>query len=181
MLCQECKNAQASVHVKKREGDEEVSVHLCRACAKKMGWENPLADVKFPLAEFISGMMLEQTAGAGATPAAKDASEKCSECGLSFEEFARTGRLGCGHCYESFRTPLQELLRRIHGGTQHQGRHPSGIPQPAKTSKARTLRQLKAELDRAIAEEDFEKAATLRDQIHAMKQAKETKKKESAK
>lgn len=179
MLCQECQNAQASVHVKKKEGDEEVSIHLCRACAKKMGWHNPLEDVKFPLAQFISSMMLDMTGG----PAAEvppDTTETCSECGLSFQEFARTGRLGCGHCYESFRSPLQELLRRIHGSTTHQGRHPAGSPQPTRSSKAKTLRQLKADLDRAVAEEDFERAASLRDQIRELKSSKQ-KEKEAAK
>lgn len=175
MLCQECQSAQASVHVKKTEGDEEVSVHLCRSCAKNMGWHNPLEDVKFPLAQFISSMMLDMTGG----PTAEDApesTETCSECGLSFQEFARTGRLGCGHCYESFRSPLQELLRRIHGSTTHEGRHPAGSPEPTHSSKAKTMRQLKADLDRAVAEEDFEKAAALRDQIRELKQpkAKET-------
>jgi protein arginine kinase activator len=173
MICQECHSAQATVHVRKKEGDDEVSIHLCKQCAKKMGWHNPLEDVKFPLAQFISSMMQDMST-APASGDAKDTSERCSECGLSFQEFSRTGRLGCGHCYESFRTPLQELLRRIHGSTRHQGRRPAGAPKPAKTSAAKSLRQLKVELDRAIAEEDFEKAARIRDKIRQTEHAKET-------
>jgi protein arginine kinase activator len=171
MLCQECHNAPASVHVKKKQGDDEITLHLCRACAKRMGWSNPLDDVKFPLAQFIASMMNDMTQ---VTPDAEpvDTSAKCSECGLSFQEFSRTGRLGCGHCYEAFRSSMQELLRRIHGGTRHQGKRPQKAPAPAKTQVASGLRQLKAELDRAIASEDFEKAARLRDQIRSMKKPK---------
>jgi protein arginine kinase activator len=102
-----------------------------------------------------------------------DAEAKCGECGLSFQEFSRTGRLGCGHCYEAFRASMQELLRRIHGNTRHSGRRPRNAPKPARTSKARSMRKLKAELDRAVAEEDFEKAARLRDEIRALQTAKE--------
>jgi protein arginine kinase activator len=173
MLCQECHNAPAEVHVKKRQDDEEISVHLCRACAKKMGWNNPLEDVKFPLAQFISSMMHDMSVGAARTGGV-ESDAKCSECGLSFEEFSRTGRLGCGHCYEAFRSSMQDLLRRIHGNTKHQGKRPAGAPKPARASaKGKSLRQLKAELDRAVAEEDFEKAAQLRDKLRALKQAKE--------
>jgi len=171
MLCQECHNAPATVHVKKKQGDEEISLHLCRACAKQMGWNNPLDDVKFPLAQFIASMMNDMTQ---TTPDAEslDTSAKCSECGLSFQEFSRTGRLGCGHCYESFRPSMQELLRRIHGSTRHQGRRPEHAPAPARPQGGNSMRQLKAELDRAIADEDFEKAARLRDQIRSQKKPK---------
>jgi protein arginine kinase activator len=171
MLCQECHNAPASVHVKKKQGEDEISLHLCRACAKQMGWNNPLEDVKFPLAQFIASMMNDMTQ---ATPDAEavDTSAKCTECGLSFQEFSRTGRLGCGHCYEAFRTSMQELLRRIHGSTRHQGRRPQRAPAPPGAHGSGSLRQLKAELDRAIAGEDFEKAARLRDQIKSMKKPK---------
>jgi protein arginine kinase activator len=172
MLCQECHNAPAAVHVKKRQGEEEISIHLCRACAKKIGWHNPLEDVKFPLAQFISSMMHDMSLGSAQAPP-PDGEAKCGECGLSFQEFSRTGRLGCGHCYEAFRSSMQELLRRIHGNTKHTGRRPQNAPKPVRTSKARSLRQLKAELDRAVADEDFEKAARLRDEIRAQQTAKE--------
>ena len=170
MLCQECHNATASVHVKKRQGDDEVSIHLCRACAQKMGWNDPLEDAKFPLAQFISSMMNDMTAGV-TRDRADDIDAKCSECGLSFQEFSRTGRLGCGHCYESFRASMQELLRRIHGNTTHVGRRPQSAPKEKPPTQSVTLRQLKADLDRAIADEDFERAAGLRDEIKEFKAA----------
>ena len=176
MLCQECHNVPAAVHVKKRQGDEEISIHLCRSCAKKMGWNNPLEDVKFPLAQFISSMMHDMSMGS-AHEAAQDTGASCSECGVSFEEFSRTGRLGCGHCYEVFRASMQELLRRIHGNTHHEGRRPARAPEVPREAecKSTSVRQLKADLDRAIANEDFEAAAALRDRIRAMNEAKNDK------
>jgi protein arginine kinase activator len=168
MQCQECGSESATVHIKRREGDTETSVHLCRACALKLGWHDPLEDAKFPLAHFISSMMQDMTSGTFRERAA-DSGARCSECGLSFQDFSRTGRLGCGHCYESFRTSMEELLRRIHGATRHRGRRPESAPKPRPSTENATLRQLKAELDRAVAGEDFELAARLRDQIRELK------------
>lgn len=168
MQCQECGSETATVHVKRREGDEEVSTHLCRACAQKLGWHDPLEDAKFPLAHFISSMMQDMNTGVLRDPK-EDSQARCSECGLSFQEFSRTGRLGCGHCYESFRTSMEELLRRIHGNTRHRGRRPESAPRQRTSTQSNTLRQLKADLDRAIADEDFELAARLRDQIRELK------------
>jgi len=168
MQCQECGSDSATVHIKRREGSEEVSIHLCRACAQKMGWHDPLEDVKFPLAHFISSMMQDLATGMAQKPT-DEPEARCSECGLSFQEFSRTGRLGCGHCYEAFRTSMEELLRRIHGNTRHRGRRPESAPKQRPSPQSTTLRQLKADLDRAIADEDFERAARLRDEIRELK------------
>jgi protein arginine kinase activator len=168
MQCHECGSENATVHVKRREGDEEVSIHLCRACAQKMGWHDPLEDAKFPLAHFISSMMQDMSSGLQ-RDREEEAVARCSECGLSFQEFSRTGRLGCGHCYEAFRPSMEELLRRIHGNTRHRGRRPESSPKERPTAQSTTLRQLKADLDRAIADEDFERAARIRDEIRELK------------
>lgn len=180
MQCQECSNAPASVHVKKRQGDEEISIHLCRACAQKMGWNNPLEDVKFPLAQFISSMMSDLS-GPDSDKGATDAGGQCSECGLSFQEFSRTGRLGCGHCYEAFRDSMQDLLRRIHGGVRHQGKRPSGSPRSRKGVKTSSMRQIKADLEKAVADEDFELAAQLRDKLQDFQKKKDARAAKTAK
>ena len=180
MQCQECGSETATVHVKRREGDEESSLHLCRSCAQKLGWHDPLEDAKFPLAHFISSMMQDMTSGTFRERAA-DSGARCAECGLSFQDFSRTGRLGCGHCYESFRTSMEELLRRIHGNTRHRGRRPESAPKARPSSESSTLRQLKADLDRAVAGEDFERAAHLRDQIREFKKPRrESRRREAA-
>ena len=174
MQCQECNNATASVHVKKRQGDEEISIHLCRSCAQKMGWNNPLEDVKFPLAQFISSMM-NDISGSESQQGGIESAGQCSECGLSFQEFSRTGRLGCGHCYDAFRDSMQDLLRRIHGGVHHQGKRPAGAPKTRKSSKTSNMRQVKAELEKAIADEDFKQAAQLRDKLQELQKRKDAK------
>ena len=72
---------------------------------------------------------------------------------------------------------MQELLRRIHGNTHHEGRRPRRAPEVPKEVESETtsLRQLKADLDRAVADEDFEKAAELRDKIRTLGEARKDK------
>lgn len=58
------------------------------------------------------------------------------------------------------------LLRRIHGSTTHVGKVPAkGEAQLASQHRAE---QLKEELKAAVAREDFERAAQLRDEIKTL-------------
>ena len=49
---------------------------------------------------------------------------KCSNCGLAFSEFTRTGFLGCGECYKQFNDELRPIYKRIHGDYEHKGKVP---------------------------------------------------------
>jgi len=92
---------------------------------------------------------------------------KCQACGLTYADFKKMGRLGCGECYDTFRKYLAPLLKRIHGSNQHMGKT------PLKTKAAGTkpgrkkadLQELKNKLQEAIQREAFEEAARLRDLI----------------
>ncbi len=39
----------------------------------------------------------------------------CSSCGLNWNNFLVSGRLGCGDCYSSFAAPLEPLMKQYHG------------------------------------------------------------------
>ena len=58
------------------------------------------------------------------------------------------------------------MVRRIHGSAKHTGRAPQNI----EVSQQAKLQRLNAELGDAIAKQEFEKAAQLRDQIKAIQQ-----------
>jgi protein arginine kinase activator len=91
---------------------------------------------------------------------------KCPKCGLTYEDFKKVGRLGCGECYTAFRDALLPLLKRIHGSNQHCGKSPK---KAAKVVKAKNeLLELKDKLQKAIQREEFEEAAKLRDKIREL-------------
>ena len=87
----------------------------------------------------------------------------CPICQITFLEFRNSGRLGCPYDYEVFRDELMPLLENIHGETRHSGKVPKRAPR--NTQQQTTLIQLRNELKRAVAAEDYEAAARLRDKI----------------
>jgi protein arginine kinase activator len=157
--CESCGERDASVHFTQIRSNKKTEMHLCKECAKKKGFHNPLDDVPFPLAEFLSSMV--QRAGAPSDAMGKMV---CPSCGMRFVDFTRIGRFGCGHCYTAFKTPLEDLLRKIHGSTRHRGRTPM-TKTVESVSAVEELVRLKDDLKKAIEREDFELAADLRDQL----------------
>ena len=87
----------------------------------------------------------------------------CPICQITFLEFRNSGRLGCPYDYEVFRDELMPLLENIHGETRHSGKVPKRAAE--NTQQQTTLIQLRNELKRAVAAEDYEAAARLRDKI----------------
>ena len=74
--------------------------------------------------------------------------------------------LGCANCYQAFKTPMTALLQRVHGNTQHAGRVPGGAY--SGTSIRMNIDRLRQKLQKAIADEEYEQAAKLRDAIRAL-------------
>jgi protein arginine kinase activator len=166
MLCQDCGKKEATVHLAQVVNDEKVELHLCRECAEKRRFHTPFEGVPFPLAEFLASMLDQSLI----KKPSKVSDTKCPTCGMYFSDFSKTGRLGCGNCYATFRVQFNDLLRKIHGSTQHRGKVPY---MPGDVMKPlREERKLHEELKKAIDEEDFEKAARLRDRIKALSSKK---------
>ena len=177
LLCDECGKNKATVHLTEIVNDLITKLNLCESCAKLKGAE---AEQHFGIADLLSALSdVEQPAPpavAGGTSA--PAKNKCTRCGLTYEDFKRIGRLGCGDCYKAFRTSLVPLLKRIHGSNQHIGKSPT--PQAMdelKTNNKRheELEQAKQDLQKAVRNEEFEEAAALRDKIKFLEKKVKTK------
>ena len=84
-------------------------------------------------------------------------------CGFSQADFKKTGRLGCSECYGTFGEGLGSLLKAMHKGTEHVGK----LPERAQRTMAlnQRMRALNENLQKAVADENYETAASLRDQI----------------
>lgn len=166
MTCQDCKNKDAEVHLTQIINNKKMEWNLCRDCAEKRGFHSPFEQVPFPLAEIVSGMVGNKVTVSKDKDGKKNVpSKKCPSCGMTFEDFGKVGRLGCGQCYRTFRTELSDLLRKIHGSHEHRGSVPSGQAETVSVKPFKEEKQLRDELKKAIESEDFEKAASLRDRI----------------
>lgn len=101
-------------------------------------------------------------------PTSEVLSQKCPECGIQFLEFRNSGRLGCAHDYDVFAQELIPLLENIHGDVRHKGKVPRHSPPPQRDLSE--LTELRQQLEEAIQEEAYEKAAELRDRIRQLEE-----------
>ena len=92
---------------------------------------------------------------------------------MPFETYRKTFLLGCAGCYDSFSDALLVDLRKIHGETHHLGKAPKGQAKAPAIRAVVTPAGLRQRLAEAIAREDFEAAAQLRDQIRALEKESE--------
>lgn len=162
MRCDNCGKKDAVMHLTQIVHNEMSTYHLCETCAAEKGLESGSGPANAPLADFIAqmGKAVTPVSGAGT----------CPSCGLTLADFKRTGRLGCAHCWTSFEASLRGLLRKLHGGTQHVGKTYLSAD-PSEVDRAARVAALRRSLQRAVEEEDFERAAGLRDQIRRMEAA----------
>jgi len=129
-------------------------VNLCDACSKEKGVQDPTG---FALADLLLGIGAAEEIEKGST------TQKCPVCGFTQADFKKTGRLGCSACYDAFSEGLTSLLKAMHKGTEHVGKLPQRAHQ--QMQKNDRMRALTADLQKAVAEENYETAASLRDQI----------------
>lgn len=167
MKCQDCGERESKIHMMQIINNEKVVLNLCEECAAKRGFHSPLDNIPFPLADFLTGMLTTEISGRGSVEPSGPPLV-CPGCGLTFEEFSRQGRFGCGECYRAFREKLQGLLRKIHGSSLHRGKLPPLLSDEGGAIKEQE--RLNEELRRAIMEEDFERAADLRDKLKSLQE-----------
>jgi len=156
MLCCICKEKPATVHYTQIVGDKTQKLDLCENCAKSKGATDPTG---FAFADMLLGLGASQEV----EQAAGGPEVKCPHCGFSHADFKKSGRLGCPECYKTFAEGLEGLLKTMHKGTRHVGKAPAALRQSREASDR--IRSLQKKLAKAIADENFEQAAVLRDEL----------------
>lgn len=163
MLCEDCNQNEATIRLTMIANGERIDRHLCASCAGKQRAQIRLGGMQTLLSALLKSAGIRP-------PEPETALLRCSGCGTSFEQFRKTSRLGCAQCYQDFRAQLKPVLLRIHGRAQHAGRMPAHLAPPSAVDPIEALRR---EMDAAVADEDFERAAALRDRIRALSARKE--------
>jgi protein arginine kinase activator len=155
MICEVCQTENATVHLTQIISGKMQKIDLCEKCAKEKGVADPAG---FSLADMLLGL------GAGEEIKATSGEELvCPQCGFTQPDFKKTGRLGCPQCYVTFSEGLGVILKDMHKGTLHKGKIPS---RALRTQEYQSrLKTLHASLQNAVQSENYEQAASLRDQI----------------
>ncbi len=172
MKCQKC-DKPATFHITELTGGKPQELHLCEDHAREyLTQSNEEQSSVGSMAAVLAQQMAQQMAvGQTAEELAQLDQQVCPVCGISFFDFRSQGRLGCPFDYTCFQKQLEPLILNIHGETEHVGKHPSRGPSG---SESRTqLIRLRREMKEAVAQEDYERASELRDEIKNIQGASE--------
>ena len=162
MRCDVCQQKEATVFLTQIVGGKMQKVNLCESCSKEKGVNDPTG---FALADLLLGM------GAAQDIERAPGGMSCPVCGFTQADFKKTGRLGCSSCYDVFAEGLENMLKNMHKGSLHVGKAPANFLKNQKFEEK--IKSLQNNLEKAVAEEEYEKAADLRDQIRKIESTQE--------
>lgn len=140
---------------------------LCETCARAKGLFDPqsltFAEKFFP-EEFkakVDKLVRELAGGQGEKKDEKkktDVLTKCPVCDFPLETYRKTGRMGCPDCYTVFSRELDILAAP----------EENQEPRPTEEKEDQSRCSLEKQLHEAIAREDYETAAQLRDKLNKL-------------
>jgi protein arginine kinase activator len=158
--CEHCHEAPATVHITQISENQTTVSHLCETCAREKGVVVEIGqDGIVPEVQ----VKAEALARPQAQPSAEEDKRECPQCRLTFSEFKAHERLGCPRCYGVFDKDIEALLMLVHGASVHKGKR--CVPRTGESLTDDDLARLHRELEGAVAREEFELAAMLRDTI----------------
>jgi protein arginine kinase activator len=162
MLCSNCKSKEAVLHYKQIANGKKTELHLCADCANALGYTghtDSMFDIGSILNDFISVPKMQ---------AVNTVAKRCSKCSMSYDEFKRTGLLGCDKCYREFGSVIEASLSQIQPSTTHKGTLSGETGE--KIRKKNEITELKESLKKAILDERYEDAASIRDKIKELEE-----------
>ena len=168
MLCQNCGKYEATTHVKRIVNGESAEAHLCSDCAHALGYNDVFSGFGNSFTDLLGSFF-----GEPSTSALSSRTVRCEKCGNTFNDIVNNGKLGCADCYTTFYDKLLPSLQRIHGKTHHEGKRPTVKAEIKQSVKENPIESLEDELKKAIENQEFEKAAELRDKINGLKEGED--------
>jgi protein arginine kinase activator len=166
MLCQLCKKYRATVRIVKIVGDDKTELSICSECANSV-LGNPISYLSFnkcSIKDVLDGLLNTSFKYSdGNSIDSLSSNQSCPNCGHTYQEFIKIGKLGCSQCYECFRKELTPILTKLHGHSRHIGIVPSAYQE--RYSRLKKIKEIEDELQQAIIKEEYERAASLRDKI----------------
>lgn len=162
MQCERCKEREATVHMTQVLGYEVNPVHICEACATESGLIINSAE-KLSIHELALSLngISSAVIPTHKEHAPRERAQACPSCQMRRADFLKIGQLGCADCYTTFTEEVSPMIQRLHRAEQHVGKVPAHATKRAQAvAESAVLRQALAQ---AVAGENFEEAALLRD------------------
>ena len=179
MLCQKCHKKTASVFISSIINGQETRIYLCDDCVKdyplfNFNFQNP-----FSIKDVMDKLKIDEETSIDQEKDnllqidndSKEEDITCPNCYSTYNEYRQTGKLGCSRCYEVFEEQLKPILKNIYGYEEYIGKIPKKDNSHIYISKE--IRILKEDLNRAVEQEEYEKAAGIRDKIKELEECNE--------
>lgn len=160
MICDLCKKNESVMRYTEVRDSRNTEYNLCRECAELKGLAKSLNLALSSLGDMLAGVIRDIV-----TEQDNDNAAQCPKCGLALTDFKKLSRLGCPGCYQVFNASLKPLVRQIHGINNHLGKTARASHNIKTSPSESTVDRLKQELQTAVLKEEYERAASLRDQI----------------
>ena len=157
MLCQNCHKNLASVRYAEVVDGKVSDLHLCQDCLAARE-KSMSTGFEFSKPSPFLGKKKDLSVNE-----VREVDSTCTACSTSLQELMNTGKVGCSICYESFPAELEALMEGIHIALAHRGKIPRLDDARVRVrSELQTKRTL---LKTALSMENYEDAASLRDEI----------------
>lgn len=178
MKCDICHVNEATITIKGEiPGLGAKELNICSGCAAQQGLDALESIVK----GVGLGKLFKSVAESSSDSLALDMAEEqadtydasiqtaCQQCGHTLEDLKKSGKFGCPNCYEVFTDIIMQVLANTHKGVVH---IPRDSQRGAINVEVASVVELTLEISRkqkdlqnAVKNEHFEKAAQLRDEI----------------
>jgi len=149
--CEHCGENPANLHIRQIVNGKESEHDICSKCAENMQ-KKFLSFLK--MNNFMTGMLQNVKADTDG--------KVCPVCKFDIDKIRKLGKVGCATCYEVFEKELEPVLSELNI-KRHKASDKISENIFVKIDK------LQGELNHAVLDERYEKAAELRDEIALLK------------
>ena len=148
VLCQHCKKNVATLNYVEKINGEKFECHFCKSCYASLFSELHSKQNGDIWSELLQNPYIQK--------------KVCPVCGTTFEDYERTGLVGCASCYDVFKDELLVDIERIQGKVSHVGKVGTNKDEFGLHRKLKTLQE---ELELALREKRYADAGRLNKRI----------------
>lgn len=165
MVCDKCKENEATYHSTVNINGNVTETHLCSECAISENKINNIFNAgNFFAPPFSTSNFFENNK----VVIEKENVVVCEGCKKTYSEFLNIGLLGCPKCYTTFNTQLMNLIKNVQPEQYHVGKKLE-IDKNVESGQLK-IKNLEFKLRQAVASENYELASELKKQINELKQ-----------
>lgn len=175
MLCENCNQNEATIHYTEVINGVKTERHLCGKCMQELDHS---MEGEFPFSKLIKGILSSHLVQ-GSKESNPMLHLSCDKCGMTYQDFTKIGKFGCAECYNVFGPLILDTIKKIQGSSTHTGRKYQSVRDTDDVSLQELdavladdetrLKMLSEKLQSALAVEDYEQAAKLRDEMRLIR------------